>query len=440
MKAVPTPKSADAFAYRGSLRTAPLAHVLIALLDHKKTGTLRLLDTEGLVHAQIRLDAGLPVAVRSSNQGSTLVQSLIPLCACADGDYVFAPEVDDVGCGAGAVVGRADPVALINAAMRGPLRDDAVDETVAALSERLLRLHPRVNLARYKFTEAERQIVTSLEESPATVEELCARPGANARLVRRVVYVLQTTRGLSPVPGPRAVSGTMERVVPPVSLPPSAAGESLPPSAASESIVSPARPTRAQATLLEAPARNPEAEAAGRYHVRYADGGPTDVVSPAREGSVRAVLPASQSSQERQAEAEERYREAQVLLRRSDYPAALNAAHLALRAYGSASYEALYAWLLYLSGGDPDKVPPRALRHLERALQREPDCADAHYYLGMLLMRMGRDHEALLHWRRVLRVKPGHQDTARAVRLHEMRRQSQSSGGFLAKLFGRAER
>ncbi len=431
MRAVPSPDRDRTLSTRGSLRTSPLAHLLVALLDHEQTGTLRLLEPTGTIHALVQFEEGLPVAVRTRSFGGSLAQSLIPLCACAEGDYVFVAGVDEVGVGEGAVVGRVDPVALINAAMRGPLREDIVEQTLAMLSDRLLRLHPRVKLARYKFTDVERQIVSALEEGPATLDQLIAQSGANPGVVRRLMYVLQITRGISPVPGPRAASGTIERVVPPASLPPSAASASsvpppLPPSA-----------LRFQKTVLEVvpprAAGNESADAAGRYHVVYNEGGPTDVVVQ------RPLSPWSQASQERQLEAEQHYREAQQLLRRSDYPAAMHSAHRAMRAYGTATNEALYAWLLYLTG-DVDNVNPRALRHLQRALQREPDCVDAHFYMGVLCKKMGSEDEAFAHFRRVLRIKPGHQEAAREVRLREMRRKSQSTSGFLSKLFGRSER
>jgi tetratricopeptide (TPR) repeat protein len=402
MRVVPKSRIDDSFSPRGSLRSTPFALLLVTLLDHRKTGTLRLLDAQGTAHALVRFQAGLPLGARTTNCGSTLLQCLIPLCACADGEYVFIADQDDVGLAEGAVIGRVDPVALINAAMRGPLREDNVQDVLDAIGEREVRLHPRANLERYKFTAPEREVVSWLEEGPTTLPALLAHPNANARLVRRIAYVLKITRALSFVPGSRQVSGTIERVVPPST--PSAAPPAL----------------------------------SGRYHVRYAEGGPTDVVP---RQSAESIAPAAQSRHERQATAETQRREAERLLRRSEYPAALHAAHQALRADGSAGNEALYGWLLYLSGGDPNRIHPRAFRHLERAVQRDPECIDAHYYLGVLLKRIGNDEEAITHLRKVLRLRPDHQDAARELRLWEMRRKSsQSTPGFISRLFGKSER
>ncbi|HEX2678835.1 MAG TPA: tetratricopeptide repeat protein, partial [Polyangiales bacterium] len=423
----------------------------------------------GSVSALVHFEQGIPVAARTPSMSSTLAQSLIPLCASADGEYMFVADVDEVGGGNGAVIGRVDPVALINAAMRGPLREDAVQRTLDELGQRLLRIHPRANLDRYRFTPQEREVAAWLEEVPATVAELCSRPDVNGHLVRRTLYVLTITRGLSPVPGQRAVSGTIERPMPPPiprntsmsskppAMPPPLPRAALsappplqlisdvppPPSAAgSEAVTRPlSLAPRSQATLLEAAPRNADSVPSGRYHVRYPEGGPTDVLPtstrpPATSIPPRSSIPVSADARrERQVEADARFKEAQRLLKRSDYPGALHAAHQALRADSSAMNEALYGWLLYLSGGDAARVHPRAFRHLEQALQRDPECVDAHYYLGVMQKRVGNEQEAYVHFKRVLRVRPDHPEAARETRLWEMRKRTQSSQGLMAKLF-----
>jgi Tfp pilus assembly protein PilF len=80
-------------------------------------------------------------------------------------------------------------------------------------------------------------------------------------------------------------------------------------------------------------------------------------------------------------------------------------------------------------------VHPRAFRHLEQALQRDPECVDAHYYLGVMQKRVGNEQEAYVHFKRVLRVRPDHPEAARETRLWEMRKRTQSSQGLMAKLF-----
>lgn len=407
---------------QGNLQQVPFAQLLVELWSRRSTGTLHVHGAHDATRARVRFSHGLPVAAAVGSSGETLAQCLIPLCACADAEYRFAIECDDVGVGAGVVSGSVDPLALINAAMRGPLREDAVAQTIDALAEQPLRLHPRIDLGRYAFTPQEREVASAFSCGPTTVAELLLAPGANARLVRRVVYVLVLTRGAAPLPGARATSGTIDRVAPP-----SAAGE----------------------VACEQRSSAPPA-ASGRYHVRFeGEDGPTDRVPSPRSASMAApasgalaqsVARSADARHARTVEAEAQRREAERLLRRSDYPGALHCAHRALRAEGSAVNEALYGWLLYLNGGDPSRVPPRAFRHLERALQREPDCVDARYYLGVLHRRMGRDDEANAHFKRVLRQRPDHEGAARELRLWQMRSRSQSSSGLLKKLFGGGER
>ena len=112
-------------------------------------------------------------------------------------------------------------------------------------------------------------------------------------------------------------------------------------------------------------------------------------------------------------------------------------AHQALRADGTARNEALFAFLLYLTSGERGQVHPRAFHHLDRALQREPNCEDAHFYKGLLLKRSGYEQDAAWHFRRALKINPNNVDAVRELRLWEARRSSHSSSKLVARLFGR---
>jgi spermidine synthase len=47
-----------------------------------------------------------------------------------------------------------------------------------------------------------------------------------------------------------------------------------------------------------------------------------------------------------------------------------------------------------------------AIAHYEQALRSKPDYAEAHYNLGVALVRLGRLPEAMGHWEQALRSKP----------------------------------
>src|SRR5262245_59993504 len=123
--------SQGAVAHAGDLATTPFAELLVGLLETQKDGTLRIADERGQHLAHIHFESGTPVAARIAAAGAGLMQSLIPLCARSEGTYVFIQGDDEFGRAADIVYGRVDTLALIAAAMRGPVREDAVQRTLA---------------------------------------------------------------------------------------------------------------------------------------------------------------------------------------------------------------------------------------------------------------------------------------------------------------------
>ena len=64
------------------------------------------------------------------------------------------------------------------------------------------------------------------------------------------------------------------------------------------------------------------------------------------------------------------------------------------------------------------------LAALDRALKLNPDSERAHYYRGVVLKRLKRDNEALLHFRTASQLNPRNVEAARELRLAMMRRES----------------
>ena len=128
MTAVQNPwvAGAGAVAHSGNLHSVPFAELLVGLLGVSSTGTLRIHDDRGSLIAVITFDQGVPTAASLARPESTLNASLIPLCARSEGTFAFQAHRDELAGLASAVRGRVDPLAVITAAMRGPMREDAV--------------------------------------------------------------------------------------------------------------------------------------------------------------------------------------------------------------------------------------------------------------------------------------------------------------------------
>ncbi len=439
MKALKQTTANQEIAQHGNLRTTAFVDLLVALLDLQKTGTLRLADEECAVHAVLRFERGVPTGARVNIGETSLLQTLIPLCARSVGDYRFIDQVDEVGHQPGAVLGRVDPVTLIAAAMRGPAREDVVEKTLAPIGSELLRLHPRANLKRYAFTVQEREVVLFLEQAPMSLSELVTQVSTSEHVVRRVVYVLKVTRGISLMPaGRQLVSGTIQRVVPTAECHAPPAGRATSSTSSSQLAarsLAPKRPTGLPPS------------SAGRYHVHDAEpesvqialrGLPDARNQNAEPGNANGDA-SLESQLERACDGLTHYREAERLLRRSDYPAALQRAEAALSAEGSARHEALYGWLLHLNAGAGagGRVHPRALQHLDSALNRDPTCEAAHYYKALLLKQLGQLDEARSHLKRVCKRNPDHQEATRELRLLEMRGRTRDSSNLVHRIFGR---
>jgi tetratricopeptide (TPR) repeat protein len=400
------PQIADTPASDRDLRTTPFAQLLVELFEGAETGTLYVHDGGETPLATIRIEAGLPVRARISSSAGNLMQALIPLCSHVEGSFAFAAGEDGISAGPDVVTGRVDPRALIAAAARGPLREDAVAEVMVAVGSNLLKLNPRAELARYGFSPEERKLIDALSDGPIDLVELKTRTEAPERVLRRFLYALRVTHALTILPSARRTqSGTVEHVQPlgTASAPPARPG--------SYSMVEPDHGTSALDAADDAAI------------VIDVEDDVQDERAPQRTQSGQALA--------HQARAE-------ALLKQREYAAALHEANLALKlGAGNADCQAIYAWALYQHNGAGNRVHPRVWDHLEHALKRDPLCDRAHLYKGQLLKRAGRFEEAHWHFRRVLQLDHNNLEAAREVRLHEMRRRHTQSSGLVRRLLDR---
>lgn len=133
-------------------------------------------------------------------------------------------------------------------------------------------------------------------------------------------------------------------------------------------------------------------------------------------------------------ESEMLVREADRLLRAGNFERAQDRyAKAAALCPGEPELQAALAWCDYQRS--PDKPALRAATHqaLRAALTRQPRCARAHYYLGLLHLHAGEDDAALAAFASALEVEPEMLDARRQVHAIELRRKNPPPPG----IFGR---
>jgi curved DNA-binding protein CbpA len=114
------------------------------------------------------------------------------------------------------------------------------------------------------------------------------------------------------------------------------------------------------------------------------------------------------------------FQKAQVFLKRSNVPAAAEAARLALEdAPDEADHIALVAWL---GATKPDADVPGALKEIDRAAKLEPMNLRVRWFRGQLLKRLGKERQALEDFRMIVEKDPRHVDAQREIRLYELSR------------------
>jgi tetratricopeptide (TPR) repeat protein len=441
------PKAVKPQARVNDLRATPFAHILIELLQHERTGTLLIYGDPGQVQAAILFQAGMPIAasVAQETESRNLSKVLIPLCAWREGDFLFAEERNLVGPSAVVAPAALDPLPLIAAAARGPLRDDAVEATLADIGANLLKLSPRVDRSRFAFTAQEQPVIDCLEAGALDLDALREQSAVPERVLRRVVYVLRLSRAITLLPAARRmVSGTIAHAspLPGVVLdPPSPrvpAFESLRPSATpAQRAPAPAPAPResGQVTRASIPAA-PALRSRPAPAMRSAVGGGRYSMHEPEHGTSALAAEGEDVPLGRAEAAEELWRRVDGFVAQREYaPALLLARNAAKLALPSAEREALTGWLLFLHGGPNGRVHPQVWDHFDRAFKREPLCAQAHYYKALVLRRSGEPEQAHLHFKRALSIAPGHMDAAREVRLYRMREEhARQQAGFLQKL------
>ena len=156
--------------------------------------------------------------------------------------------------------------------------------------------------------------------------------------------------------------------------------------------------------------RTPTPASIGRTPTRATPAGGTPIIA--------ATAPAPAANPEAAAAAERARRH----LAADEHDQALREASAALRlAPESFDYHALHAWAAFCASRDKAAAADTARKILEKASHRAAATIEARFLLGRLERIVGREREALRHFRAVLEHDPGH--TAAAAELRELEAQ-----------------
>ena len=151
--------------------------------------------------------------------------------------------------------------------------------------------------------------------------------------------------------------------------------------------------------------------------VRY-----VDVLRRGGEAAIRAEQARAEELTRRILDAEEAFRRAELALRRDQPQAAVAELERAVQLHpDETDYHAALAWARFCAAPDKQAVAAATRVALERSIQRAPRSVTPRFYLGRVERMLGRDQDALRHFRDVLAASPGHSEAASEVRALEAR-------------------
>lgn len=138
------------------------------------------------------------------------------------------------------------------------------------------------------------------------------------------------------------------------------------------------------------------------------------------------------------------YERVQVFARKHQYDEALEVVQKILAiTKDEPDYHAMHAWLLMHKFPGADAPTGKIMEALDRALELHQDHEKAQLCKAKMLQRLGRQAEAMRHFKRVVAINPNNLDAAREVRVASMREEKQeksiakgAAAGFLGKLLG----
>jgi tetratricopeptide (TPR) repeat protein len=147
-----------------------------------------------------------------------------------------------------------------------------------------------------------------------------------------------------------------------------------------------------------------------------------DVLRRGGEAAVRAEQARAEDLARRILDAEEAFRRGELAMRRDQPQSAVTELERAVQLNpDEADYQALLTWARFCASPDKQALATSTRAGLERAIQRAPRSIAPRFYLGRVERMLGRDQDALRHFRDVLTANPSHAEAASEVRALEAR-------------------
>ncbi|MEE8313354.1 MAG: response regulator [Myxococcota bacterium] len=134
--------------------------------------------------------------------------------------------------------------------------------------------------------------------------------------------------------------------------------------------------------------------------------------------------------------AEQQFRKAEELVKRRQYPEAIEALRWALKLDpDEGEFHALLGWASFLAAPKDLTVKKEAIEHMQKATALAPNSPSGYYYTGKLYKACEDPDLAEKMFRKVLELRPEHTEANQELRLFQMRRSKGDRGG--KSLFGR---
>lgn len=166
----------------------------------------------------------------------------------------------------------------------------------------------------------------------------------------------------------------------------------------------------------------------------------TEIVKRGGAAAVAAEQAEAEEMAARVVAAEEAFRRGEAALRRDQLGLAATELKRAMELNpDEADYVALHAWAQFCASPDKMAIADATRAALDRAILQSPRAVTARFYLGRVERMLGRDREALEHFKAVLQRRPGHAEAGSEARVIEARLAA-GSGDKDKGLFGRLKR